>query len=96
MAMLNIPMAFNQSCYGLRAKKDIVDSTFLYYLVKYCVRLLKRITHGSVFDTITRETFESIQVDIPEMKTQLKMGRLLASLDDKIELNKKINDNLAA
>lgn len=29
MAMIPFPMAFNQSCYGLRAKKEIVDPTFL-------------------------------------------------------------------
>ncbi len=42
MAMIPFPMAFNQSCYGLRAKKDIVDPTFLYYLVKYNVRILQK------------------------------------------------------
>lgn len=96
MAMLPFSMAFNQSCYGLRAKEEIVDSTFLYYLVKYNVRVLKKNTHGSVFDTITRDTFANVEVDLPDMETQVKIGNFLASLDDKQELNKKINDNLAA
>lgn len=96
MAMIPFPMAFNQSCYGLRAREDIVDSTFLYYLVKYNVRILKKNTHGSVFDTITRDTFAGIEVEVPDMKSQLRIGSILASLDDKQELNKKINNNLAA
>ena len=33
LAMIPYPMAFNQSCYGIRAVKG-VDSTFLYYLIK--------------------------------------------------------------
>lgn len=66
IAMIPFPMAFNQSCYGLRAKPDIVDSTYLYYLVKHNVTVLKKNTHGSVFDTITRETFSNIEVDIPK------------------------------
>ena len=94
MAMIPFPMAFNQSCYGLRARTGIVDSTFLYYLVKYNVRVLKKNTHGSVFDTITRDTFAGIEVEVPDMESQLKIGGILAELDDKQELNKKINDNL--
>lgn len=29
MAMIPFPMAFNQSCYGLRAKKEIVDRSMM-------------------------------------------------------------------
>lgn len=96
MAMIPFPMAFNQSCYGLRAKKEIVDPTFLYYLVKHNVYILKKNTHGSVFDTITRNTFEGIKVDIPNMNMQFKIAGILGDIDNKIELNRKINENLAA
>lgn len=94
MAMIPFPMAFNQSCYGLRAKGNIVDSTFLYYLVKFNVRILKKNIHGTVFDTITRDTFNGIGADIPHKNIQIKIGKILSALDDKIELNQKINDNL--
>lgn len=94
MAMIPFPMAFNQSCYGLRAKKEIVDPTFLYYLVKHNVYVLQKNTHGSVFETITRDTFAGIDVDVPEMDTQIKIAGILRDLDDKIELNTNINKNL--
>lgn len=94
MAMIPFPMAFNQSCYGLRAKKNIVDPVFLYYLVKYNVRILKKNTHGSVFDTITRDTFAGIEVEIPEFDIQYRIASILKDLDDKIEINNKINENL--
>lgn len=93
LAIIPSDMAFNQSCYGLRAK-DFVDSCFLYYLLKQSVNILKHNTHGSVFDTITRETFENISVKLPPLPTQQKIARILSSLDDKIELNNKINTNL--
>lgn len=96
MAMIPFPMAFNQSCYGLRAKKDIIDPTFLYYLVKHNVHILKKNTHGSVFDTITRDTFAGIGVDVPDLKEQLRIASVLRDLDDKIELNGRINKNLYA
>lgn len=96
IAMIPFPMAFNQSCYGLRAKQNIVDPIFLYYLVKYNVHVLQQNTHGSVFDTITRDTFDGIEVEIPEMSAQRRIAGILSSVDDKIELNLQINDNLAA
>ena len=93
LAMIPFPMAFNQSCYGVRAK-DGLNKSFLYYLLKNKIKELKKITHGSVFDTITRETFSNIVVDIPDYQTQCAIASILGGLDDKIELNNKINDNL--
>jgi len=87
-------MAFNQSCYGLRAKEEVTTSHFLYYLIKHNISVLKNQTHGSVFDTITRDTFQGIEVDIPEIKEQEKIASILSDLDAKIELNIEINNNL--
>lgn len=93
LAMIPFPMAFNQSCYGIRAKKG-VDSTFLYYLVKNSVRRFKAITHGSVFDTITRDTFANIDVEIPDIGIQCRIAKILSDIDDKIEINQRINNEL--
>lgn len=93
LAMIPFPMAFNQSCYGIRAKGGI-NSTFLYYLIKHSVRKLKAMTHGSVFDTITRDTFANIEVAIPDIETQQRVAKMLADIDDKVENNQRINNNL--
>ena len=94
MAMIPFPMAFNQSCYGLRAKEDIVNAEYLYYLIKHKVVILKKNTHGSVFDTITRDTFNGIEVDLPSLEEQKKVASILRDYDDKIEVNNEINKNL--
>lgn len=93
LAMIPFPMAFNQSCYGIRAKEN-VDKTFLYYYLKNCVYKLKNITHGSVFDTITRDTFAQIEMNLPSLEIQKRIASILSSIDDKIELNAAINENL--
>ena len=93
LSMIPFPMAFNQSCYGIRAKEGI-DSTFLYYLIKHSVRKLKAMTHGSVFDTITRDTFANIDVAIPDIEMQQRVAKMLANIDDKVENNQRINNNL--
>ena len=94
IATVPFSMAFNQSCYGLRAKTGIVTSDYLYYLIKHNVSVLKKNTHGSVFDTITRNTFENIEVEIPSIEIQEKIASILGDYDKKIESNNAINNNL--
>ena len=94
IAMLPFPMAFNQSCYGIRGDLDIIDQDYLYYLMKFKLAEIKSKTHGSVFDTITRDTFGNINCSLPAFNIQQKISNILSSFDDKIALNKRINDNL--
>jgi type I restriction enzyme, S subunit len=94
LAQLTKPMAFNQSCYGLNANLEFTNNDFLYYLVKHKVSNLQQITHGAVFDTITRETFKHIAIDLPPLPTQKTIAHILSTLDDKIELNRKMNETL--
>ena len=94
LAQLDKPMTFNQSCYGLNAKTEYVTNDYLYYLVKKKVRDLQKITHGAVFDTITKDTFKDIEVQLPSLLTQKKIAHILSTLDDKIELNSKMNQTL--
>lgn len=94
IATIPFAMAFNQSCYGLRAKKGIVTSDYLYYLIKHNISVFKKNTHGSVFDTITRNTFVNLEVEIPSIKIQQKISSILNDYDKKIELNYAINNNL--
>ena len=94
LAQLKSEMAFNQSCYGIDAKTKYLDNNYLYYLLKLKIGELKSIAHGSVFDTITRDTFENIEVKIPTKSTQKAIAHILGTLDDKIELNQKMNQTL--
>ncbi|MDQ3190670.1 MAG: restriction endonuclease subunit S [Bacteroidota bacterium] len=96
LSMLGRDMAFNQSCYGLDANKSICLNDFLYYLMKFKISELKRNAHGAVFDTITRNTFDTVSATLPDLPTQTAIAEILSSLDDKIELNNKINHELEA
>ena len=93
VAMIPCPMCFNQSCFGLRGN-GIVDKNFLYYLTRTKIDELKQSAHGSVFDTITKETFDNLLCLVPPLQLQQKIGKFLSSLDSKIEINQRINDNL--
>jgi type I restriction enzyme S subunit len=94
IAQLGCDMAFNQSCYGLDGKQSLVTNDFLYYLLKISVDDLKRNTHGAVFDTITRQTFDYINVAIPSLKQQRAIAKILSDFDEKIKLNNQMNKTL--
>ncbi len=93
ISMLGEKMAFNQSCYGIRAKDESFNE-YVYYLLKNTVNRLQHISHGGVFDTITRDTFNKIEVSLPPLSEQEAIAEVLSSLDDKIELLHKQNKTL--
>lgn len=93
LAMIPYDMAFNQSCFGLIPKGNN-DPHFVYYLLKDKVRSLKSQTQGSVFDTITKATFDRIECADYSEEDQHRIASILSSLDRKIELNNKINADL--
>jgi len=88
-ALVGNPMAMNQSCYGVRAK-DQRGNYFNYFALRNLVSELQRSTHGSVFDTITSETFKTIQTAIVpieltrifDKKISLFMEQILCSLHE--------------
>ena len=97
LAQIGTPMCFNQSCFGLRGKKGIVGTDFLYYALKNYVHNIKKRSQGSVFDTINLNSFDLMEIEIPkELNTQQKIAAVLSALDSKIELNNRINAELEA
>lgn len=96
IAQLTKPMAFNQSCFGLRGKKNKLDTDYLYYWLKNYVDVLLNKSQGSVFNTINLSTFDDIKIELPSIADQRKISNLLTLLDDKIEINNQINQELEA
>lgn len=88
VAQIGKRMAFNQSCYGLRAKERY-SANFLYYVLKYQVKYLKAVANGAVFDTITLKTFDKMKSDIPEFPVQEKIANILSHYDDLLEVNNR-------
>ncbi|MFH1621256.1 MAG: restriction endonuclease subunit S [Patescibacteria group bacterium] len=66
IALVGVPMAMNQSCYGLRGKFDR-RGFYTYFYTKALITSLQNSAHGSVFDTITRETFMSVDLVMPKV-----------------------------
>ncbi|MEC9491692.1 restriction endonuclease subunit S [Flexistipes sp.] len=93
MCMLAEPMSFNQTCYGLVAK-SMVDQHYLYYALKNALNQIRSLSYGTVFDTITMKSFKNLEILLPDLSKQKAIAHILGSLDDKIELNRKMNETL--
>jgi len=69
MAQLTKPMAFNQSCYGLRSKTEI-SNDYIFYVLKREIQQLQSQSTGSKFKAIIRKTFDEVKLPVPPQKVR--------------------------
>ena len=94
LAQIGKEMAFNQSCFGLRAKPEYITNDFLFYALKNYIKNFKAKSTGSVFETINISSFDLMKLSVPCLKKQQSIAAVLSALDKKIALNKQINARL--
>ncbi len=86
LAIAGCDMTFNQSCYALRGKNGS-GSYFVFLSARRMVEQLKAMAHGSVFPTITRQTFEAVRAVLPPENVLQQFERSTAGLFDAILRN---------
>ncbi|MGI6014086.1 MAG: restriction endonuclease subunit S [Oscillospiraceae bacterium] len=80
-----------------RAKEGISDPDYLYYLVcSPMVRepAIKSMVGSSGRQRVQTDVVQRLEIEVPPLSEQKKIGALLKSIDDKIALNTEINWNL--
>ena len=78
-------MTMNQSCYGLRGK--VGEHYFTYFNTYRIIETLKQRSHGSVFDTITKDTLTGVLVVYPKAALIHAFESLLSPLMERIKEN---------
>lgn len=97
VAIAKNPIATNQGFKSIIPNPEKVDSLFLYYLLKYNKDNIEAMGSGTTFKEVSGATMKNIEVYLPEdLDEQRRIAEILGSLDDKIELNRRINANLEA
>lgn len=81
VALIKEAMAFNQSCYGIRTNNnDELRQNYLFYWLKAHKVDIQTGTHGAVFDTITRDDFSRLKIDVPNISFQDHIVNTISSL----------------
>ncbi len=86
--------SFQKSIAVLKPNINIIEPRYLYYLMKYETPRLRKVATGSGQKNLLLSTMRDFKVTIHDRKRQKQICSLLGLLDDKIEINNKINDEL--
>ena len=86
---------FSGRCLRIRPY-DLVEPLFLYYA--FCLektkQYIRNIAVGATMPSINTKLLGEVEVPLPPLDTQQRITKTLSAIDDKIELNQKINENL--
>lgn len=80
-----------------RAKEGIADKDYLYYLVcspEVREPAIKSMVGSSGRQRVQTDVVKNLEIDVPPLIEQEKIGSFLKAFDDKIALNDRINKNL--
>jgi len=89
---VNEPFWSVDTMFWSKIKQDKVLPKYLYYALK--TYNLAELNVGSAGPSLTTEVLNKVDVTIPNIEIQSAIAEILSSLDDKIELNNKINQEL--
>lgn len=81
----------------MRAKPDVSDPQFVYYLATsptFRNVAIKSMVGSSGRQRVQQGVLDDLELIVPPLEEQRRIGRFLAALDQKISLNNEINDNL--
>ena len=89
-------IALAQRIVTLRGKKNVLDNTYLkyYFLSNVGQSRLKARETGTTVTGIKQSELREVLVTCPPFVIQQKIANILSSLDDKIEVNRRINEQL--
>ena len=89
-------IALAQRIVTLRGKKNVLDNTYLkyYFLSNVGQSRLKARETGTTVTGIKQSELREVLVTCPPFAIQQKIANILSSLDDKIEVNRRINEQL--
>jgi len=91
-------VALAQRLIALRGKSDVLDNTFLKFLMQ-SVEVqdqLRARASGTTVLGIKQSELRKVLLTIPPLSEQRAIAHILGTLDDKIELNRRMNETLEA
>jgi len=89
---INEPFWTVDTIFWSKINHNLVEGKFLFYYLKTID--FAGLNVGSAVPSLTTKILNEISINLPSFKQQQKIASILSSLDDKIELNNKMNQTL--
>ena len=94
LGILRSPMTCNQACCAMVVDEDKADPFFLFYQLLLRRKQFQNLATGAAQQNLNTQTIKKFVLDFPPIPEQKAIARILGSLDDKIELNRRMNATL--
>ena len=94
---LHVPSTVASGVFVVRnLNKEYIDTDFLYYYFKspFFKWFIKSVTEGSVIPHLYQRDFIDMEFNLFDLKVQKKCSTILNAIEEKININKRINKNL--
>ncbi len=93
VVITNVPTVTNQQFNSIIPTEEN-DIDFIYYLMTIVGKRLNFLSKTSTaVPIINKSTFADFEIEVPSLENQRRIAKILSSLDNKIEVNRRINDN---
>ena len=96
LGLLRREMTCNQACCAMIVDPEQADFRFLFYQLIAARSFLKRLATGAAQQNLSGQLIKSLTLPFPALKEQQAIACILGALDDKIELNRRMNRTLEA
>lgn len=94
LGILSKEAATNQACCAMLPNPNLCDSRFLFYALKYHRDDFIQIASGGAQRNLSGKLIRRFALNIPPLPEQHAIAHILGTLDDKIELNRRMNETL--
>lgn len=94
----NLNYDFQRSVGIVKCDEKKINTKYLYYYLntQFVQNRLNHLSKGAVQKCLFISDLKNLEIDFPDLSTQQKIASVLSALDDKIELNNRINAELEA
>ena len=94
VAMNKVDLTTNQACCNLTIETTLANPKFIYYYLYSNYGRLMNLASGAAQQNLNSNLIKEFPISIPSLNVQNEIVNVLSTIDDKIEINKKININL--
>lgn len=92
VAMNMVDLTTNQACCNLTIDKSLANPKFVYYYLYGNYERLLNLASGAAQQNLNSNIIKEFPINIPSLNVQNEIVNLLSTIDDKIEINQKINN----